>query len=48
MTRVDPKMIEDLFDAPAAAPCRRTAAKAEKPAKAKAAPAVAVTEPASK
>ncbi|HEX5345323.1 MAG TPA: methionine--tRNA ligase [Duganella sp.] len=46
MTRVDPKMIEDLFDAPAAgtAPAAAPAAKAEKPAKAKAAPAVAVTE----
>ena len=42
MTRVDPKMIEDLFDAPAAGAA--PAAKAEKPAKAKAAPAVAVTE----
>ncbi|MTW33720.1 methionine--tRNA ligase [Pseudoduganella danionis] len=46
MTRVDPKMIEDLFDAPqaAAAPAAAPAAKAEKPAKAKAAPAVQVTE----
>jgi len=46
MTRVDPKMIEDLFDAPAAgaAPAAAPAVKAEKPAKAKAAPAVAVTE----
>ncbi len=46
MTRVDPKMIEDLFDAPqaAAAQAAAPAAKAEKPAKAKAAPAVAVTE----
>nr|WP_176644645.1 methionine--tRNA ligase [Duganella sp. SG902] len=45
MTRVDPKMIEDLFDAPQAAAAQAApAAKAEKPAKAKAAPAVAVTE----
>ncbi|WP_229262895.1 methionine--tRNA ligase [Duganella radicis] len=46
MTRVDPKMIEDLFDAPAAGAAAAPAAatKAEKPAKAKAAPAVAVTE----
>ncbi|WP_374363278.1 methionine--tRNA ligase [Pseudoduganella danionis] len=49
MTRVDPKMIEDLFDAPqaaaaGAAPAAAPAAKAEKPAKAKAAPAVQVTE----
>jgi methionyl-tRNA synthetase len=48
MTRVDPKMIEDLFDAPAAGTAAAAAAapavKAEKPAKAKAAPAVAVTE----
>lgn len=46
MTRVDPKMIEDLFDAPqaAAAAPAAPAAKAEKPAKAKAAPAVQVTE----
>ncbi len=49
MTRVDPKMIEDLFDAPqaaaaGAAAAAAPAAKAEKPAKAKAAPAVQVTE----
>jgi methionyl-tRNA synthetase len=46
MTRVDAKMIEDLFDAPqgAAAQAAAPAVKAEKPAKAKAAPAVAVTE----
>jgi len=46
MTRVDPKMIEDLFDAPqaAAAPAAAPAVKAEKPAKAKAAPAVQVME----
>jgi methionyl-tRNA synthetase len=46
MTRVDPKMIEELFDAPAAgaAAAGAPAVKAEKPAKAKAAPAVAVTE----
>jgi methionyl-tRNA synthetase len=46
MTRVDPKMIEELFDAPAAgaAAAAAPAVKAEKPAKAKAAPAVAVTE----
>ena len=46
MTRVDPKMIEDLFDAPQAAATQAVApaTKAEKPAKAKAAPAVAVTE----
>ncbi|MYM24596.1 methionine--tRNA ligase [Duganella sp. FT135W] len=46
MTRVDPKMIEDLFDAPAAGAAAAAApvVKAEKPAKAKAAPAVAVTE----
>ncbi|WP_432379166.1 methionine--tRNA ligase [Duganella sp. P38] len=46
MTRVDAKMIEDLFDAPSAAAAQAAApaVKAEKPAKAKAAPAVAVTE----
>jgi methionyl-tRNA synthetase len=46
MTRVDAKMIEELFDAPqgAAAQAAAPAVKAEKPAKAKAAPAVAVTE----
>jgi methionyl-tRNA synthetase len=46
MTRVDPKMIEELFDAPAAgaAAAAAPAVKAEKPAKAKAAPAVAVTD----
>jgi methionyl-tRNA synthetase len=46
MTRVDAKMIEDLFDAPqgAAAQAAAPAVKAEKPAKAKAAPAVAVTD----
>jgi methionyl-tRNA synthetase len=46
MTRVDAKMIEDLFDAPSsqAAAAPAAAVKAEKPAKAKAAPAVAVTE----
>ncbi|WP_373987906.1 methionine--tRNA ligase [Duganella sp. BuS-21] len=46
MTRVDPKMIEELFDAPAAgaAAPAAPAVKAEKPAKAKAAPAVAVSE----
>jgi methionyl-tRNA synthetase len=46
MTRVDAKMIEELFDAPqgAAAQVAAPAVKAEKPAKAKAAPAVAVTE----
>src|SRR5450830_1282020 len=46
MKRVEPKMIEDLFDAPAtaAAQAAAPAVKAEKPAKAKAAPAVAVTD----
>ncbi|NYE59327.1 methionyl-tRNA synthetase [Duganella sp. 1224] len=46
MKRVEPKMIEDLFDNPqaAAAQAAAPAVKAEKPAKAKAAPAVAVTE----
>jgi methionyl-tRNA synthetase len=44
MTRVDPKMIEELFDAPAAGAAAAPAVKAEKPAKAKAAPAVAVTD----
>ncbi len=46
MTRVDAKMIEDLFDSPAAAAAQAAApaVKAEKPAKVKAAPAVAVTE----
>ncbi|QJD88767.1 methionine--tRNA ligase [Duganella dendranthematis] len=46
MTRVDATMIEELFDAPqgAAAQAAAPAVKAEKPAKAKAAPAVAVTE----
>jgi methionyl-tRNA synthetase len=44
MKRVEPKMIEDLFEGPATAAAPAPAAKAEKPAKAKAAPAVAVTE----
>jgi methionyl-tRNA synthetase len=44
MTRVDAKMIEDLFDAPSSQPAAAPAVKAEKPAKAKAAPAVAVTD----